>query len=132
MRKFDALLLADTFEAFMTKLEAFGDHFERLATTVEQHELSAQFNAFVGEIIHATISPGKESGHLVPDTEYEAFLKQHGHESFSSLLAEIRADEAAAKQEDAQWYGREAFKKILDGPMEVASTEMAKDKGIER
>ena len=33
-------------------------------------------------------------------------------EELAALFKEIRADEAAAKREDAHWYGREAFRNI--------------------
>jgi hypothetical protein len=132
MRKID-LLLADSFDAMISKLEAFGDQFAHLATTADQRNLAAQFNAFVGEIIQELSPPGiQRDGHLAPATEMESFLRLHGHETLSGLFAEIRADEAAAKQEDAHWYGKEALKKILDGKTEAPAAEMAKDHGIER
>jgi hypothetical protein len=46
---------ADAFEALMTRLEAFGDEFARLARTEEQKALAGQFGAFVGEA-NATIA----------------------------------------------------------------------------
>jgi hypothetical protein len=124
MRKIDAL---------MTRLEAFGNQFEHLATTDDQRILAARFNAFVGELIQEFDTPGKEMDHhLAPITGKELFLKEHGHESLSALFEEIRADEATAKREDAHWYGRETFKKILDDKTEIPAAEIVKDIGIER
>ncbi|HEV3440674.1 MAG TPA: hypothetical protein VG122_25185 [Gemmata sp.] len=124
MRKIDAL---------MTKLEAFGNQFEQLATTADQRNLATQFNAFVGELSQEFGVPGKETDrHLAPITGQELFWKEHGHESFSALFEEIRTDEAATKREDAHWYGRETFKKILEGKTESPAAEMAEDFGIER
>jgi hypothetical protein len=132
MRKID-LLLADSFDGLISKLEAFGHKFEQLATTADQRKLAARFNAFVGEIIQELSPPGEEKdGHQPPATQMEYFLRLHGHESLSDLFAEIRVDEAAAKREDAHWYGKEAFKKILGGKTETPAAEMAQDKGIER
>jgi rubrerythrin len=37
------------------------------------------------------------------------YAKEHGHTTLAELFAEIRRDEAAAKKEDAHWYGREVF-----------------------
>jgi len=117
----------------MTKLEAFGNQFEQLATTADQRNLAAQFNAFIGELSQEFNTPGKETDrHLAPVTGQELFLKEHGHESFSALLEEIQADGAAAKREDAHWYGKETFKKILEGKTEFPAAEIAKDMGIER
>ncbi len=53
-------------------------------------------------------------------------------EELAALFKEIRADEAAAKREDAHWYEKEAFKKILDGKTKAVAVEMGKDKGMER
>lgn len=50
----------------------------------------------------------------------------------AALFKEIRKDEAAGKREDAHWYGREAFQKILDGTTEAAAVEKGKAQGIER
>lgn len=52
--------------------------------------------------------------------------------ALAALFKEIREDEAAGKREDAHWYGKEAFQKILDGTTEAAAAEKDKDKGIER
>ena len=132
MKKIDALLVADTFEMVLTKLEAFGDHFEHLATTADQRKLATEFNAFVGEIIQAMSPRGEEmGGRLSSDTEKEAFRKLHGHETAFDLFKEIREDEAAGKREDAHWYGKQAFHKILDGKTEALPTEKEKDRGIE-
>jgi hypothetical protein len=53
-------------------------------------------------------------------------------EELAALFREIREDEAARKREDAQRYGSEAFKNILDGKAKAPAAEEAKDKGIER
>jgi hypothetical protein len=56
-------------------------------------------------------------------------------EELAALLKEIQADEAAAKREEAHWYGMEALKrhrKILDEKAKALGTEKANDKGIER
>lgn len=133
MRKIDALLTADTFEVYATKLEAFADHFEHLATTSEQRELATQFNAFVRELIQEFFFPGKATDHPpVPATGKEPFWEEHGHDSLSGLLGEISADEVAGKHEDAHWYGREAFKAILDGKTETHAVETVKVNRIER
>ncbi len=50
----------------------------------------------------------------------------------AALFKEMRADEEAAKREDAHWYGKEAFQQILDGKTEAPAAEKGKDKGIER
>jgi len=135
MRKINALLIADTFDVVMTKLEAFGDHFEHLATTAEQRQLAVEFNAFVGEIIQLMLSPGEEAGRrFAPEDEKEAFKREHGHETLAGLFAEIRADEAAAKREDAHGYGygKEALREILGGTTGDAAAEKGKGHGIER
>jgi hypothetical protein len=133
VRKIDELLLADSREIFVAKLEAFADHFEHLATTTEQRDLAAEFNRFVAEYIRGAYPHIEEMNHRPSSTDEEKpFWKEHGHESLSGLFEEIRADEAAATREDAHWYGREAFKKILDGKTEIPAAEMAKDIEIER
>ena len=53
-------------------------------------------------------------------------------EELAALFKEIRADEAAAKREDAHWYGGEAFRNILDAKADAPAAEKTKDKGIER
>ena len=53
-------------------------------------------------------------------------------EELAALFNEIRADAAAAKREDAHWYGKEAFRNILDGKTKAPTVEKGKDKGIER
>jgi hypothetical protein len=54
-------------------------------------------------------------------------------EELAALFKEMRADEAAAKREDAHWYGKEAFKNILDGKTKAPAVEKDKDnRGIER
>jgi len=44
-------------------------------------------------------------------------LRDHGHLTLQSLHREIRADEMAAKQEDAHWYGH-LRQTLGDKPME--------------
>jgi hypothetical protein len=132
VQKIDALLAADTFETVMTKLEAFADQFERLATTPPQRELAVEFNAFVGEIIQVMLSPGEETEHrFATATETESLKMLHGHETLAGLFEEMRADEAAGMREDAHWYGKDALK-ALGGTTEAAATEKGKDHGIER
>ena len=53
-------------------------------------------------------------------------------EELAALFKEIRADEAAARREDAHWYGKEAFQKILEGKTEAPAVEKGKDNGMER
>jgi hypothetical protein len=53
-------------------------------------------------------------------------------EELAALFKEIRADEAAAKCEDAHWYGMDALKKLADAMGKAPAAEKAKDKGIER
>ena len=53
-------------------------------------------------------------------------------EELAALFKEIRADEAAAKREDAHWYGKEAFQRILDAKTKTPAAEKGKDRGIER
>jgi hypothetical protein len=130
MQKID-LLLADSLEPLISKLATFGNRFERLATTADQRTLSAQFNAFVGEIIQE-LSPPERDTHTAPGTQMEYFRRIHGHESLADLLAEIRMDEAAAKREDAHWSGKESFKKTQEDRTETSAAVIAKDKGIER
>lgn len=133
MRKLIELMLADTFDSVATKLEAFADHFEHLATTKEQRELAAEFSVFVGEFTRATISPDEPVGStLAPPAEKEAFRKLHGHENCSELFKEIQADEAAGKRDDAHCYGREAFRMILDGNTEAPALVKGKDRDMER
>ena len=45
---------------------------------------------------------------------------------------EIRADEAAAKGEDADWYGKEAFQELLNEKAKYPAAEKGKEKDIER
>ena len=132
MRKIE-LLLANTFDALISKLEAFGSQIMHLVTTADQPELPAKLNSFVGEIIQELDPPAKRGDdHLASATETECFLRMHGHESFQDLFSEIRVDEAAGKCEEAHWYGKEAFKKILDGKIETPAAEMANGNEIER
>jgi hypothetical protein len=57
-------------------------------------------------------------------------------EELAALFKEIREDEAAAKREDAHWYGMAAFEKFLDARKKAPAAEKAQDKetdkGIER
>jgi hypothetical protein len=53
-------------------------------------------------------------------------------EELAALFKEMREDYAAAKREDAHWYGREAFQDIVDGKTKPPAAEKTKDKGIER
>lgn len=64
-----------------------------------------------------------------PEYEEEAMLTC---EELTALFKEIRADEAAAKREDAHFYGKEAFQRILDAKTEAPAAEKGKDRGIER
>ena len=132
MGKPGEVMVADTFDSVATKLEAFADHFEHLATTAAQRELAAMFSTFVGEIIQAMFSPGEPMGsRLAPLAEKEAFQKLHGHETGLDLFEEIRADEAAGKRDDAHSYGREVLREILRGE-EAPAVVKDKDTGIER
>jgi hypothetical protein len=58
--------------------------------------------------------------------------KSYTAEELAALFKEMRADEAAAKREDAHWYGKEAFQKILDEKTKAPAVEKGKDRGIER
>jgi hypothetical protein len=49
----------------------------------------------------------------------------------SALFEELRADEAAGKREDAHWYGKDTYQKILDSKT-LAAAEKEETKGIER
>jgi hypothetical protein len=53
-------------------------------------------------------------------------------EELAALFKEWRNDYAAAKREDAHWYGREAFQEILDGKTEPPAAEKTNGKGIGR
>lgn len=53
-------------------------------------------------------------------------------EKLAALFNEMRADEAAGKQEDSHWYGKEAIQKMLGGKTEAPAAELGKDKDIER
>jgi hypothetical protein len=65
---------------------------------------------------------------VCPAREYEEMLTC---EKLAALFKEMRADEAAAKREDAHWYGKETGEQLLDGNTE-AGAKIVKDKGIER
>jgi len=60
--------------------------------------------------------------------------KEHGHLTLAALFQQLRDDEAAAKRDDAHWYGKEAFQQILGGKPEAQPAGKAKeqDQGIER
>ena len=47
------LMIGDSVGAMITRMEAFGDAFERLASTPDQRELAASFQGFVGEMTAA-------------------------------------------------------------------------------
>jgi hypothetical protein len=132
MRNIGALLLADTIDVFITKLEAFADHFEYLASSEDQRELASRFKAFVEATIQSLLSPGMEMGHPAPNPEEKAIHKQHGHETLAGLFAEIRADEAAGKLEDAHWYGKLSLKEMRSGLAETPAGEKSNDKSIEK
>jgi hypothetical protein len=133
MRKIDAMLVADTFDVLMTKLEAFADHFEHLATTAEQRELAVEFHAFVGELVQEIFLPGEEMDrHLTAAIGQELVSALHGHETMAGLYAEIQADEAARIGVTAEWYGKESLKSIRAGSRETPASEPALDHGIER
>jgi hypothetical protein len=53
-------------------------------------------------------------------------------EELAALLKEMREDYAAAKRQDAHWYGREAFPEILDGKTKPPAAEKTNDKSNER
>ena len=132
MGKTETLLLVDAFDALMAKLEAFGDQFEHLAKTADQRELAGKFNAFLEKMMHEIYSPGELTGHGNDSASEEDLSTTHGHATLSELFKEIRMDEEAGKREDAHWYGREAFKKILDGQSDILLVELSHAKGIER
>jgi hypothetical protein len=132
MKDIDRLLSADTSDAIIAKLQAFGDQFEHLATTVDQRKLAAQFKAFVGEVTQATLYPSEETEPMAPASEEESFVRQHGHITLAGLLAEIRADEEAGKREDAHWYGTDVFKQFQGGRTESSTAEKGNNKDIER
>ncbi len=132
MRKIDPRLFAVLVDHLLTKLEAFSEQFLTLAATADQRNLATEFNAFVEEVIQALLSPGIETGHLAPAAEKEAFANQHGHESLAGLRDEIRADEAAAKREDAHCYGKLSLKTLRSDRTERPVAENGNDKDIER
>jgi hypothetical protein len=53
-------------------------------------------------------------------------------EELAALFKEMREDYAAAKCEDAHWYGMEALRKFRDAKLNAPAAAMAKDRGIER
>jgi hypothetical protein len=131
MRKIDKQLVTHVLDGLLTKLEAFGEQFLNLATTADQRDLAAEFNAFVEEMMQAMLYHGNETGCVAPDPEEQAFHKQHGHETLAGLFAEIRGDEAAGKREDAHWYGRLSLKTMLNNKTETPAAEKGNDKEIE-
>ena len=132
MRKLETKTIKKIFDKVLTKLEAFGEDFLYLATTDDQRDLAVGFNDYVEEIIQALQVPSIENEHLAPTPEEQAFHKQQGHETLADLFAELRADEAAAKREDAHWYGRLSLKALMSGWTEAPATEKGNDKDIER
>ena len=52
-------------------------------------------------------------------------------EELAALFRELREDYAAAKREDAHWYGRDAFQKLLDERAKAPAVEKDK-RGLER
>jgi hypothetical protein len=50
----------------------------------------------------------------------------------AALFKEMRSDEAAAKREDAHWYGNESIRKSLNAKAEAPAAEKGKDRDIER
>ena len=64
-----------------------------------------------------------------PEEEYEEILTG---DKFKALMKEVREDEAAGKREDAHWYGKDTFQKLLDGTTKAPAAEKSKDKEIER
>jgi hypothetical protein len=65
-------------------------------------------------------------------------MKKLTAKEMAALFREWREDYAAAKREDAHWYGsatteKEAFQNILDGKTtEAPAPKKGKEKGIER
>jgi len=53
-------------------------------------------------------------------------------EEQSALRKEIAADTEVGKREDAHWYGKDAFQKILNEKSKAPAPEKGKDRGIER
>jgi len=53
-------------------------------------------------------------------------------EELAALFRELRADAAAAQCEDAHWYGKEAYQKLLDDKSRTPAAEKVKDSGLER
>lgn len=53
-------------------------------------------------------------------------------QDLAALVEEMRADEAAAKQEPGHWYGKSALEKMLEGKTKAPSAEKVKDRDIER
>jgi hypothetical protein len=64
-----------------------------------------------------------------PEHENEEVVTR---EELTTLGNEIRADEAARKREDADWYGKEAFQKFLDGKTSAPAVEKGKDRDVAR
>jgi hypothetical protein len=62
----------------------------------------------------------------------EQWVGQAGPLDLAALFNEMRADEAAAKREDAHCDGMEALKKTRDAESKSPAAETAKEKGIER
>lgn len=132
MQKIDKPLVPHALGGLLTKLEAFGEQFLNLATTADQRNLAAEFNAFVEEKMKAMLSHENETERFASDPEEQPFHKQHGHESLAGLFAEIRGDEEAGKREGAHWYGSLSLKTMLHGKTETPAAEKGNDKEIER
>lgn len=133
MRKIGAVLSAGQLEELRTKLEAFRDRFDHLATTTQLRELATEFNIFVGAFLQEFYPQiDKLDLQAVHRTEEKPFWKESGHESLTSLFAEIRADAESGKREDSHRSGKESLKDILSGMTETPAAEMTKDTGIER
>jgi len=73
----------------------------------------------VNELLHAH-SPEQEDDEVL------------NCEKLAALFKEMRADEAAAKREDAHGHGKQASRKTLDAKTGAAAVEKGKDKDIER
>ncbi len=131
MEKMDELQVPGAFDLSTTKPEAFADHFEHPATTKEQRNVAALSNVCVEETIPAIISTD-ERERFGPAQGVKAYCELHGHETLSGLFAEIRADEAAAKREDAHWYGKITLQDLRNEKTKTQAAENDKDRGNDR
>jgi hypothetical protein len=57
---------ADVFDALMTRLEAYGDEFERLANTREQAVLAKTFNQLVSDLPRLLRIAARSEAHFYP------------------------------------------------------------------